>query len=72
MKIINYISNIKYSFKHELSLSWYYMDLFHKCTYENEMEYDPSWYHQFQIDGTPFIGMGFKSYMKSIAIRLKG
>ena len=72
MKIINYISNLKYSFDNELSMAWYYIDLFGRCTYENDMEYDPSWYMQYQVDGTPFIGMGFKSYMKSILIRLKG
>ena len=72
MKIAEYISHLRYSFKYELSMAWFYMDLFHKITHENEMEYDPSWYHQFQIDGTPFFGMGFKSYMKSILIRLKG
>ena len=72
MKITNYFTNLKYSFNDEFRMAGWYIDLFRKHTFENDLEYDPSWHMQFIIDGTPYIGMGLKLYFKSVLIRLKG
>tara|TARA_R100001530_G_C4242335_1_gene135624 strand:+ start:55 stop:279 length:225 start_codon:yes stop_codon:yes gene_type:complete len=74
MKIINYISNLRYSFDDDFRMAWYYIDPFLKYTV-NDNDFCADMPHdlmQYQVDGCPFISMGFRMYMQSIAIRLKG